>query len=117
MLRLSADPAFRGDPTRHNPEQLLLAAASSCQLLSFLALASRKGMDVLAYSDGAEAVMPTDVTPVWITDIVLRPQILVARGTDHEQVLRLVDRAHEQCYVADTLNAGVRLEPVVQEAP
>ncbi len=117
VLRLSADPAFRGDPARHNPEQLLLAAASSCQLLSFLALAAQNGIDVQAYEDDAEAIMPTDVTPVRITEIVLRPQIVVARGTDREQVLTLVRRAHEQCYVANTLNADVRLEPYVEQAP
>lgn len=117
VLRLSADPAFHGDPTRHNPEQLLLAAASSCQLLSFLALAARAGIDVHAYEDDAEATMPTDVAPARITEIVLRPQIVVAGDTDREQVLELVRRAHKQCYVANTLNADVRLEPFVELAP
>lgn len=117
VLRLSADPAFRGDPARHNPEQLLLAAASSCQLLSFLALAAQEGIDVLSYEDDAEAVMPANAAPARITEIVLRPQVVVARGADREQVLTLIGRAHEQCYVANTLNADVRLEPVVEAAP
>src|SRR5207302_6235228 len=50
-LELSGDPAFRGDPGRLNPEQLLVMAASSCQLLSFLAAAARARVDVIGYQD------------------------------------------------------------------
>src|SRR5688500_10520702 len=76
-LELSSDPAFRGDPALLNPEQLLLAAASSCQLLSFLAVAARARLDVVAYSDSAEAEMPEDDKPMRLTRIVLRPVITV----------------------------------------
>src|SRR5438552_1838406 len=74
-LRLSSDPAFRGDPDLLNPEQLLLAAASSCQTLSFLAYAARARIDVVSYVDEAEGVMPEDEEPMRITEIVLRPRI------------------------------------------
>lgn len=102
-LRLSADPAFHGDPARSNPEQLLLAAPSSCQLLSFLALAARKGID--------------DDPPVRITHIVLRPAIVVAAGTDLDDVHRLVTEAHHGCYVANTISSDITLEPSVETAP
>lgn len=111
---LSSDPVFGGDPARPNPEQLLLAAATSCQLLSFLALAARAGVDVLAYDDEAEANMPEDETPVRISRIVLRPQIVVAAGTDLDEVRSLVGQAHDACYVANTLNAEMVLEPVIE---
>src|SRR5918992_5979444 len=79
-LTLSSDPAFRGDERLPNPEVLLLAAASSCQLLAFLAIAARSGIDVLSYVDEAEALMPEDDPPTRITRIVLRPRIVVAEG-------------------------------------
>lgn len=106
-LELSSDPAFRGDPALPNPEALLLGAAASCQLLSFLALAARKRVDVVAYEDAAEAVMPEDIKPIRITQITLRPHITVADGTDADEVLRLVQQAHEECYVANSLNVGM----------
>jgi organic hydroperoxide reductase OsmC/OhrA len=115
-LDLSGDPAFKGDPDRANPEQLLLAAASSCQLLSFLAESARAGVDVLAYEDDAEAFMPEDQSPVRIAKIVLRPQILVGVDADLEEVRRLVAQAHDTCYVANTLNAEIVLEPAVDHA-
>jgi organic hydroperoxide reductase OsmC/OhrA len=112
-LKLSSDPAFRGDERLANPEALLLAAASSCQLLSFLAIAARSRIDVLSYSDEAEAVMPEDVQPMRITRIVLRPRIVVAEGSPVERVERLVHKAHDQCFIANTLNAEMALEPEI----
>jgi organic hydroperoxide reductase OsmC/OhrA len=115
-LVLSSDPSFRGDPSLTNPEQLLLAAASSCQLLSFLAVAARAGVDVLSYEDDAEAFMPEDVTPVRITRIVLRPHVVVGRPTEPGEVHRLLSRAHDDCYVANTLNAELVIEATVVSA-
>src|SRR5262249_46125502 len=57
-LELSSDPAFRGDPSLLNPEQLLVMAAASCQLLSFLAVAARARIDVVAHRSQAEAELP-----------------------------------------------------------
>jgi organic hydroperoxide reductase OsmC/OhrA len=114
-LVLSSDPAFIGSADLPNPEQLLVAAASSCQLLEFLAMAARSRIDVLSYEDEAEAVMPEDARPVRITRITLRPRIVVAPGANLDRVRRLVAKAHDGCYVANTLNAEMDVEPVIEE--
>jgi organic hydroperoxide reductase OsmC/OhrA len=119
-LDLSSDTAFRGDPTRVNPEELLVAAASSCQLLSFLAVAARARIDVIDYVDTAIGEMPEDATPISITRIVLRPIITIGvprtaegPGTPpgQERVRRLVDLAHHECYIASSLRTDVVVEP------
>jgi organic hydroperoxide reductase OsmC/OhrA len=115
-LALSSDPAFRGDPEFANPEVLLVAAASSCQLLSFLAIAARSKIDVLSYSDEAEGVMPEDDPPLRITRIVLRPRIVVAEGAKLERVERIVHKAHEECYIANSLKTEVAVEPRIEVA-
>ncbi len=115
-LVLSSDAAFRGDPRLLNPEQLLVVAASSCQMLAFLAIAARSRVDVLSYEDQAEAVMPEDAEPMRITRIELRPRIVVAEGADIERVRRIADKAHDQCYIANTLNAEVAVEPTIEHA-
>lgn len=114
-LHLSSDPAFRGDPALLNPEQLLVAAASSCQLLSFLAVAARARLDVIAYADAATAVMPEDDLPVRITRIDLEPLITLA-DTDRarpspERLAHLVDVAHRECFVANSLRAEIEVRP------
>lgn len=113
-LTLSSDPAFRGKPQLLNPEQLLVVAASSCQLLSFLAVCARARIDVRRYEDRAEAEMPEDNRPVRITTIVLHPRIEVASGPSEERVRQLVEQAHRQCYIANSLRSDVRVEPEIR---
>jgi organic hydroperoxide reductase OsmC/OhrA len=110
-IDLSSDPYFRGSPERLNPEELLVVAASSCQLLSFLAICARARIDIRSYHDEAEGVMPEDEKPVRITKIVLRPRIEVASDTAEERLRRYVDLAHEQCYIANSLKTEVVVEP------
>ncbi|KJC64920.1 OsmC family protein [Agreia bicolorata] len=109
----SADSAFRGDAALPNPEQFVVAAASSCQLLSFLAVAALGGVEVLEYEDAAEGVMPDDERPMRLTSIVLRPRIIV-RGATIERVERLLHKAHQQCYIANSLITDVTIEPTIE---
>ena len=115
-LELSSDPAFRGDPERLNPEQLLVLAASSCQLLSFLAVAARARIDVVDYEDEGEGVMPEDPDdpPARITRIVLRPRIRVATGPTEERVRHLVEVGHRECFIANSLKTDVVVEPTIE---
>lgn len=110
-LTLSSDPAFRGNPQLLNPEQLLVLAASSCQLLSFLAVAARARIDVRGYRDRAHGVMPEDELPVRITRIVLRPEIDVATGPTEEKLRYLCEVAHRECYISRSLKTDVVVEP------
>ena len=102
----------RGDPGHLNPEQLLLIAASSCQMLWFLHLAAKARIDVVTYEDRCEAEMPDDR----ITRIVLRPAISLRDDYDEERVRKLCDQAHRHCNVAKSLSCPVELEPVVRAA-
>ena len=113
-LTLASDPAFRGDPALLNPEQLLVLAASSCQLLSFLAAAARARIDVVAYEDEGEGEMPEDERPMRITRIVLRPRITVAGEVSEERVRHLVEVGHRECFIANSLTTEVVVEPVIE---
>ena len=112
-LTLSSDPAFRGDPTLLNPEQLLVLAAASCQLLSFLAVAARARIDVVAYEDDAEGVMPEDATPLRVTRIDLRPRITVAGDISEKRLRHLVEVAHRECFIANSLSTEVVVTPTI----
>lgn len=116
-LTLSSDPAFRGDPALLNPEQLVVLAASSCQLLSFLAVVARARLEVLEYDDDAEAVMDEDEPPARITHITLRPRIVLAEGPTRERVEHLVAVAHRECYIANSLRSEIAIEPKIEFLP
>jgi len=114
---LSADPAFRGDPSLLNPEQLVVLAAASCQLLSFLSVAARARIEVMDYADVGEGTMDESDPPVRISLIVLRPTIRVAAGTSEQRVMHLVEVAHRECFIANSLLTEVRVEPNVIVTP
>jgi organic hydroperoxide reductase OsmC/OhrA len=112
-LRLSSDPAFLGAPELLNPEQLLVVAASSCQLLSFLALAARARVDVVAYEDDASGEMDDSRRPAYVERIVLRPRI-VAPGASEERVAKLVEQGHRLCYIANSVRTEIVVEPRIE---
>ncbi len=100
----------KGDPRLLNPEQLVVMAASSCQMLWFLHLAAKARIDVVAYEDRAEAEMPGDL----ITTITLRPRIVLGSGEPGDRVRKLVDLAHSHCNVANSLRSEVNVEPTFE---
>ncbi len=112
-LEATADPHFRGDPSLLNPEQLLVMSVSSCQMLSFLAVAAYRNVDVVEYTDEATGLMPEHERPARITRVTLRPRITVVAGTDPALVDKLVEKGHRACFIANSLNSEVVIEPTV----
>lgn len=113
-LPSSADRAFRGDPTRWNPEDLLVAALSECHLLSYLHACVTVGVVVTAYLDRAEGTMAEDGRGGGaFTEVVLRPQVSVAEQSMVDAALTAHRQAHEWCFIANSVNFPVRVEPAI----
>lgn len=112
-VRLSSDPHFRGDATLDNPEELLVVSLSSCHLLSYLAECARAGVHVVAYEDRASGVMTIRDGKLRFTEVVLRPQVTVAPGTNLDRARDLHHPAHDDCYIANSVNFPVRHEPTI----
>lgn len=113
----TADPAFRGDPTRWNPEQLLLAALSQCHMLSYLYLCSTNGVVVVSYQDRPVGTMIENTEGGHFTTVVLQPRIEVADAAMVERALALHSDAHRICFIANSVNFPVHHDPVVQALP
>ncbi|MGE3065146.1 MAG: OsmC family protein [Hyphomicrobiaceae bacterium] len=112
----SSDPAFRGDATRYNPEDLLVASLSTCHMLWFLHLASDAGVRVVAYTDTAHGTMVEDaVRGGYFTAVELRPHVTVARPADPATVGPTVEAlhhaAHAKCFIANSVNFPVSCTP------
>jgi organic hydroperoxide reductase OsmC/OhrA len=111
MLAASSDPAFRGDGARWNPEELLVAALSSCHQLAYLHLCAVAGIVVVDYTDHAEGWM--EETPDGgghFTRVVLRPRVKVAEGSDVAKALQLHHEAHAKWFIARSVNFPVETE-------
>ena len=113
----SSDPAFRGDPARWNPEELLLASLSACHKLWYLGLCAAAGVVVVAYEDAAEGVMAEQPDGAGqFVRALLRPRVTIAAGSDAALALALHHEAHEMCFIARSVNFPVTAEPTVVTA-
>ena len=113
-IAASSDPVFRGDRTRWNPEELLVAALSSCHQLSYLHLCADAGIVVVEYVDHAEGVMATTPDGAGqFVRVVLRPKVTVAAGGDVAKAKELHHEAHEKCFIARSVNFPMEAEPEI----
>lgn len=110
----SSDPAFRGDPTRYNPEELLLASLSSCHMLWYLHLCAEAGVVVTDYVDQASAMMAeTSGGGGRFVEAILNPVVTIADGQMQERALALHQKANQLCFIASSVNFPVRHLPAI----
>jgi len=107
-LAASSAPDFGGDSRRADPEELFVASLSSCHMLWFLALARAEKIRVTAYEDEAEGTL--DGTR--FNRVVLRPRVAFDDEVDAEKVDSLHHRAHERCFISNSVSCPVEVKPV-----
>ncbi|SEF27110.1 Organic hydroperoxide reductase OsmC/OhrA [Amycolatopsis pretoriensis] len=114
-ITATADPAFLGAADRWNPEDLLVASLSQCHLLTYLSVCARAGVVVTGYVDNASGTMQEDAAHGGrFTEVVLRPEVTVAEESMREKAAALHHDAHDQCFIANSVNFPVRHVPVVR---
>ena len=113
-LPASSDTAFRGDPARYTPEELLVASLSSCHMLWYLHLCADAGIVVTEYEDAAQGLMAEHPDGSGeFTRVLLRPRVVIADPSRIADAVALHRRAHQPCFVARSVNFPVEHEPVV----
>lgn len=110
----SADAHFRGDAAHWNPEDMLVVALSACHLLSYLAECSRAGIVVAAYEDAAEGEMTLIDGKIRFREVTLRPQVTIEDPSRVAEAEALHEKAHGECFIANSVNFPVRHEAVVR---
>jgi len=111
-IRGSADPMFRGDHTKHNPEDLLIASLSACHMLMYLHLCAEAGVVVAAYEDEATGVL--ELTPDGgghFAEVTLHPRVTVTAASMVESANQLHKKANELCFIANSVNFPVHHQP------
>ena len=115
-LHGSANPAFRGEREKHDPEDLFLASISSCHMLSYLALCARAGIRVVAYEDHASGTLVLDGAGGGrFSEVTLRPSVTIA-GHDADRAAAMHDKAHELCFIANSCSVPIRHDATVRVA-
>ena len=108
-MMFSASPHYRGDPSKGDPEDLLVAALSSCHMLSFLAICAKKKITVEAYDDEATGWLENEDGKWWMARVTLRPKVRAAAPA--ETLAEIHHLAHEACFIANSVKTAVMVEP------
>ena len=106
----TAAPDYKGNPGRVDPEEAFVAAVASCHMLTFLYVAYREGFEVVSYEDDAVGTMTKNERGVlWVSSVVLAPRIEYGeeRAPSAEQEAHLHHRAHEECYIANSVKTEI----------
>ena len=110
----SSDPAFRGDRSRYNPEEMLVMSLSSCHMLSYLALCARGSINVVSYRDDASGDLTLEGGGGRFTEIRLHPVVTVANARDVDRARALHEKAHELCFIANSCSVPIHHEAIVR---
>lgn len=112
LIPASSDPAFRGDASRYNPEELLVASLSSCHMLWYLHLCSEAGVIVTGYEDAASGVMEeTADGGGQFVEVTLHPHVTIADAAMMAKAEALHEQAHHFCFIARSVNFPVNCKP------
>lgn len=115
----SSDPAFRGDKTRYNPEELLVASLSSCHMLWFLHLCTDNGIVVTSYADNAMGIMimiETENGGGRFKEVILNPVVIVEDESTLNKLDDIHKKANELCFIANSVNFPVKHKTTAKAA-
>ena len=105
ILNVSAAKVFKGDAELYNPEDLLLSSLASCHFMSFLYCCSQHKIEILAYTDQAEAILDVKANGSGkITQVFLNPTFTIGDESQKELAINLHKKANELCFIANSCN-------------
>ncbi len=115
-LRTAPPADFDGPGDAWSPEHLLLAAVQTCFLFTLRAIARASKVDFVSLKLGATGTVNRQQGVTRFTEIVLRPRLVVAAGTDRARALHVLEKSEKHCLVSASLSTPIRLEPEITES-
>ncbi|MEM8895069.1 MAG: OsmC family protein [Bacteroidota bacterium] len=113
-LLCASDPAFRGDPSRYNPEELFLSSISTCHMLWYLHLCAKHGIVVTSYTDEASGAMEESVDGSGqFTSVVLHPKVSITDKDKKVEAIELHETANGMCFIANSCNFPIQHQPTI----
>jgi peroxiredoxin-like protein len=112
-ILISSPPEFKGEPACWSPEDMLVAAASACLLMTFLAYARREELEPTSYESSATGTLEFADGRYRFTQVILRPRLTFRTEEDAEIAQVILEEAHRDCIITNSVTASVKLEPEI----
>jgi peroxiredoxin-like protein len=113
QIDISSPPEFKGIPGVWTPEDMLVGAVDICQMSTFLAFGTRKGIPLKSYKSSAEGLLENIDGKYRFTKIIIKPEIHVGNSWTKEQVEEIIHTAHDNCLIGNSITAEVIVEPTI----
>jgi peroxiredoxin-like protein len=117
VLQVSSPPEFKGDPACWSPEDMLVSAADACLLMTFLAYSQREELELVKYESEADGALEFADGRYRFSEVTLRPRLTFRTEEDAEIARMVLDLAHRDCIITNSISAAVRLEPEICVEP
>ena len=114
IIKASADTIYRGEASRYNPEELVVAAIAGCHMLWYLHLCADAGIVVVDYKDEASGTLiEADDGNGKFSEVTINPRVTISKESKAEKALELHDKAHEFCFIANSMNFPILYKPEI----
>lgn len=110
-LEVGSPPEFKGEPGAWSPEDMYVGALNACLMLTFLALADRKGLGLATYASSAEGLLEHSDGRYRITEVTVQPTVAVKSDADLDAARELMGKVEENCFISNSITAKVKLQP------
>jgi peroxiredoxin-like protein len=113
-ISLGPPPEFHGRDDNWTPEHLMVASVNGCFMLTLLAVAENSKVTLHRYSSTAQGKLERVAGASFqITEIVIKPKVVVASAPDVARIPRLLEKAKENCFITNSIKSAVKLEPEI----
>lgn len=115
VLEVSSPPEFQGQPHTWTPEHLFVASVNSCFMATFLAIAELSKLEVVSFTSAAVGKLEKrERSGFWITEITLKPKLVIKNEREAERALRILEKAEKKCLITNSILSEVSLEPQLE---
>jgi peroxiredoxin-like protein len=115
VLEVASPPEFQGQPHTWTPEHLFVGSVNSCFMATFVAIAELSKLEVVSFTSSAVGKLEKrERSGYWITEIVLKPHLVIKHEYDAERAQRLLEKAEKNCFISNSILTEVKLEPTIE---
>ena len=116
-MQVDAPPEFKGHEGVWTPEHLFVASVNSCFMTTFLAIAENSKLEFVSFSADAKGKLENlEGKGFMMTEVVLRPKLLISHARDAERAGRILQKAEKHCLISNSIKTETRLEPEINFA-
>jgi len=109
-----APPEFKGRATNWSPEHLFVGSLNSCYVLTLLAIAEFSKISIVSLVSTAKGKLEKNAKGGYqISEIVVKPKIVIASASDLTRMPRILDKAKENCFVSNSITSIIKIEPEI----